>query len=185
MGRIWLPAIRELFPALGKISYECREMEIWPTSDCCFYYKSKPLWRILGFWFTWALVIRSDFYEEHHEPNCRAGCGQKQKTREAHCPSPSLTLPGAFPWHYPQPHQPFPPALFSVLSRKPSPKLNIYPSLFLEMVLTQMLLHKRTLESDKFEAPLRVRVHRNLRDWVLIWSPGWPHTAVLLPQPSS
>lgn len=47
--------------ALGKMSYECREMEIWPASHCHFYDKWKAPWRISGFLFTRALVMRSGF----------------------------------------------------------------------------------------------------------------------------
>lgn len=111
--------------------------------------------------------------EEHHEPNCRTSLVQNQKTSEGHCPS---TLPDEFPWHHLQFHQPFLHSLPSILPRKLSPKLNFYPSLFLGIVLTQMLLYKRTLRLVNLRHLSGVRVQMNRWDWVLIWSPGWPQT---------
>lgn len=173
--------------ALGKMSYECREMEIWPASHCHFYDKWKAPWRISGFLFTRALVMRSGFVRNTMsliEPNCRTSFVRKQKTSEAHRPSPSLTLPDAFPWHHPQFHQSFLHALLSNLTKEaflhalPSilPKLNCYQSLFVEVVLTQMLLYKRTLHLIDLRHLSGVRVQMNRWDWASISRPGWPQT---------
>lgn len=121
---------------------------------------------------------------KHHEPNCRTSFVQKQKTSEAHRPSPSLTLPDAFPWHHPQFHQSFLHALLSNLTKEaflhalPSilTKLNCYQSLFVEVVLTQMLLYKRTLHLIDLRHLSGVRVQMNRWDWASISRPGWPQT---------
>lgn len=130
-GGIWLPAIHELLlQPWGRCLMSAGKWRSGP--------RPLPLLRQMKGSVTNIRVLvhtgpgdEKRLCEEHHEPNCRTSFVRKQKTSEAHRPSPSLTLPDAFPWHHPQIHQSFLHVLLSILPRKPffTHCLQSYPNL--------------------------------------------------------